>query len=641
MPYSTSRRVFQSYVRRCALAIAALGSLALLALASQPASAQVPQFGGLGRGGFGGFGQAGAEVTATGEIVPAADGRPALIFVTADIADGWHLYAIDQGKLPDGGGPVTTTIVLAPNSPVQLAGPFQTLTPPDTHLDTLAWEGLELREHAHQAVWVAPLSVPEGVDAASLAITCTLEGQVCKEACIPIETSFEAKLGDGVELPPNFEIKQFPSGASPAAPNSRSTNPAVEDSWEQASSRSEESVASSPAAYDIAKIRPRTVGESTGVADGPESATGSSSGSLAYYLLTAFVGGIILNVMPCVLPVIGLKVMSFVQQSGESRARALLLNLWYSAGILAVFLALATMAVVFQQGWGEQFASAQFNIVLLGLVFAMALSLLGVWEIPIPGFVGSGAAVEIAEREGPAAAFLKGILTTLLATPCTGPFMATALAWAVRQESATTYSVFAALGLGMASPYLLIGAFPKLIAVLPKPGMWMETFKKAMGLVLLATVVWILSFLDPPLVVPSVALMVAMTGICGWLARTPLYAPLQQRLYAWTIAGLATAIAALLCFGVLYKQVMLPRHEKQIANRIQDQIVADRIAVAEELDKIQGPSQLKRYSETLIANAWDVGDSKWQAFSLERLAKLTLQDRRAVLVDFTADWCLT
>src|SRR5262249_43996382 len=157
--------------------------------------------------------------------------------------------------------------------------------------------------------------------------------------------------------------------------------------------------------------------------------------------------------------------------------------------------------------WGGQFGSTGFTVTLAAIVFAMALSLLGVWEIPIPGFFGSGAIQDVAAKEGPFGAFVKGAITTVLATPCTGPFMASAIAWAVTQSMATTLTVFGALGLGMAFPYLVIGVFPELLRFLPKPGAWMETFKQVTGFILLGTVVFILSFMEPTAVVPTIALL--------------------------------------------------------------------------------------------------------------------------------------
>ena len=151
-----------------------------------------------------------------------------------------------------------------------------------------------------------------------------------------------------------------------------------------------------------------------------------AGGDLAWFLFSAFIGGMILNVMPCVLPVLAIKILSFVQQAGESRLRIFLLNLSYTGGVLSVFLLLATLAVTVNLGWGGLFQNSDFNLVMACLVFAMGLSLLGVFEIPVPGFVGS-AAGNSQQQEGLAGAFLTGIFATLLATPCSGPFLGATL----------------------------------------------------------------------------------------------------------------------------------------------------------------------------------------------------------------------
>jgi thiol:disulfide interchange protein DsbD len=485
-----------------------------------------------------------------------------------------------------------------------------------------------LREHAREITWFAPIQLAPGVDAASLTITGKVEGQACNpQTCIPFTQELSANQGSGVQLPTGVDFT-----TSAATPPATATAPPQASSVPPKTAQRLAPIAKAPDRYDLSQVS---------LATGEE-------GSFFYYLLTAFLGGLILNVMPCVLPVIGLKVMSFVQQAGQSRAHALALNCWYSAGIVAVFLALAGFAVVFNLGWGSQFSSAAFNISLIGIVFAMALSLLGMWEVPIPGFIGTGAAVEITEREGPTAAFLKGILTTLLATPCLGPFMAPALFWAVSQPTWMTFAIFATVGLGMASPYLLIGAFPNLIRFLPKPGAWMETFKKIMGLVLLATVVWLLTFIEAPLVVPTVALMVGIATGCWWVSQTPVTAPLDQKAYGWVTALMIVVIAGMSAYGWLYRDVMKPRHEKTIAKCAEEKIGEHRINIAERLGQIDknlgtgaGSEQLRELIEQLAVESSASGNGEWQNFSLSKLGKLTLVDGRTVLVDFTADWCLT
>lgn len=273
-----------------------------------------------------------------------------------------------------------------------------------------------------------------------------------------------------------------------------------------------------------------------------------ASYSLPVILGLAFVAGLILNVMPCVLPVIGLKIMSFVQQGGESRFRVFALNMWFSIGLMAVFWTLAAVAIGVGLGWGDQFSSATFSIVLIAVVFAFALSFLGVWEVPIPGFAGGNTASKLAEKEGYGGAFTKGILATVLATPCTGPFLGPALGWAVAQPTAITLLAFSAVGLGMASPYLLIGAFPKLISFLPRPGAWMDTFKQVMGFVLLGTGVWIFSFLNDGYFVPTYWLLLALAVACWLIGLVPLTAELPQKLRAWAAGTAIVAVVAVLAF---------------------------------------------------------------------------------------------
>jgi len=326
-----------------------------------------------------------------------------------------------------------------------------------------------------------------------------------------------------------------PLSADPKAPSVEAAAAAAELPWRPYTS------------YDALRrlVSGSTKPEEAAAGTSAEAADRSAGGEAGFLvqIVAGFLGGILLNIMPCVLPVIGLKILSFVEQAGRDRRRALMLNLAYSAGLLSVFLLLAVLAVGVGMRWGQQFQSAGFNIFLACLVFVMGLSFLGVWEIPVPGFVGRGAAADMAEREGLLAAFLKGVITTVLATPCTGPFMGGALGWAMRQPPLATVSVFAAVGLGMASPYLLIGAYPQLIRFLPKPGMWMETFKQIMGFVLMGTVVYVLTFLDWVYVVPTVGMFIALWGACWWINRTPPTEEPHVQARAWlegaAVVGLA------------------------------------------------------------------------------------------------------
>lgn len=270
----------------------------------------------------------------------------------------------------------------------------------------------------------------------------------------------------------------------------------------------------------------------------------------------AFLAGLILNIMPCVLPVIGLKIMSFVQQAGENPRRIFMLNFVFVLGLLTVFMVLATLAVVFGLGWGHLFRSLTFKIVMVGIVFAFGLSFLGVWEIPLPGFVGGGAAGKAAQKEGYSGAFVKGILTTILATPCSGPLLIPAVTWAIAQPAWLTYLAFFFLGLGMASPYLLIGAFPKLVGFLPKPGAWMETFKQLMGFTLLATGIFLINAIEYKYLTPTLVLMLIVGIGCWWVGRIPYGSPLSKSLMGYAQASV------LILLGVYFSyKVLIPQHE--------------------------------------------------------------------------------
>jgi cytochrome c biogenesis protein CcdA len=496
---------------------------------------------------FGGFSVPTAEkVALSAKFTPAKGLRPALLFVTARITAGYHVFALDQPTLPDGGGgPLATTITLAGDAPAKLLGPFRPLEPPTSHIDEVAWPGLEMREHEVSVTWVAPIEFNDGADLAAVELTGLVEGQACNPTtCVPFNLEFTAAPGEDVPLPPGFSFDS-PTVAVPASP------------------------AAAPAASD------------------------RSLWIVAFY---GILGGLILNLMPCVLPVIGLKVLSFAKQGGESRRHILGLNLAYVAGLFTVFMVLATLAALVQLGlstsslnWGQLNTLTWFKVTMAAIVFAMALAFLGVWEIPIPGFASSGKATELAAQEGLVGAFCMGVFTTLLATPCAGPFLGPVFGYTISQPPIVTYFVFGAVGLGMALPYLAIGAFPSLVAWLPKPGAWMDTLKQLMGFVLLATVVYLFWTINTDYFLPTLALLFSIWFGCWIIGRVPLWAEAAYRRRAW-LKGIAAA--AILGGGAF---------------------------------TLMAPSK---------------SELPWQPYSPAALAQARAEGK-TVLVDFTANWCLT
>lgn len=222
-----------------------------------------------------------------------------------------------------------------------------------------------------------------------------------------------------------------------------------------------------------------------------ESAERSDLGKLPYMLLLAFLGGAILNLMPCVFPILSLKVLSFTHASDHDRH----LHSWvYTAGVVSSFVAVAALLIALQQagravGWGFQLQSPGFVIALAYLFLAMGLSLSGV--IQLGGSlmnVGSG----LAARSGTSGSFFTGVLAVVVASPCTAPFMGTALGFAVTQPAAIGLSVFAALGLGMAAPLLLFSYSGAARKLMPRPGPWMETLKQFLAFPLYAAAIWLL-----------------------------------------------------------------------------------------------------------------------------------------------------
>jgi suppressor for copper-sensitivity B len=538
-----------------------------------------------------------SAVKLSGQIIPATvrPGESAVLEITATPPPTGHIYArADRDNKPG-----TKPAIFAIETSTGLL-PHRPTTDAPTKTENSPYFGA-LLYHDAPVTWKLRLDVPPNAKPGDYPISGLMGYQSCqyeegKNTCeTPSAVRFAGmlKVGDHANnnaSPVSFaEFKGYRQVAEAAAvfadnfDRQASNAPAATASIPPARPDSQTAEIRSSDRYDLNNLK----------------FANTSGGSLSYFIALAFVGGIILNLMPCVLPVIGLKVMSFVEQSGKSRRGALALNLWFAAGIVSVFLLLGFLASLPRLGlgeeslgWGAQFGSTAFNVTLAAVIFAMSLSLLGVWEIPIPGFFGSGSVHSAASKEGPLGAYLKGVVTTILATPCTAPFMASAIAWAITQNPSTTLIVFATLGLGMASPYVLVGMYPELLRFLPKPGAWMETFKQISGFVLLATVVFILSFIDTIAIVPTLALLLGIAVACWFIARTPLTAEFGDRVKSWAYAGTIVLVFVAISFGGLYRIAKAP------------------------------------------------SDMAWQPFSLEKLKQVAVDEGHTVLVDFSAEWCL-
>jgi cytochrome c biogenesis protein CcdA len=213
-----------------------------------------------------------------------------------------------------------------------------------------------------------------------------------------------------------------------------------------------------------------------------------------HFLLFAFIGGLILNVMPCVLPVISLKLFGLIKYSQESNTRIFKHNLFYTLGILVTFLILAGTIVLLKSfglvvGWGFQLQSPTFIAVTAIVLFIFSLNLFGMFEFSTPGGKHLG---NVNLKDNFVGDFLSGVLATILSTPCSAPFLGTALTFAFTTSTQNIFIIFLAIGLGLASPFILTAFFPNLVHFLPRPGNWMNTLKKILGLTIVLTIFWLL-----------------------------------------------------------------------------------------------------------------------------------------------------
>ena len=318
--------------------------------------------------------------------------------------------------------------------------------------------------------------------------------------------------------------------------------------------------------------------------------------SLLVALALALTGGLILNLMPCVLPILSLKALSLAEsgrEGGDARRRAL----WYTAGVLVSFVAVGALAIALRAagqalGWGFQLQQPWVVGLLAYVMFAVGLSLSGVFAI---GHRLAGTGHGLASRRGPVGDFFTGVLAVVVASPCTAPFMGVALAYAFTAPTPLALLVFAVLGLGLALPFLLIGFVPALASRLPRPGAWMDTLKQVLAFPMYLTAVWLLWVLGKQRGIDAVGL--ALVGLVllalglWWFQRARFApAPWQRAL------ALALAVSALVPLAMLHR---LP-------------------------------------AETAAAPTTEVH----AAYSADRLAALRAEGR-IVFVDMTADWCVT
>ena len=557
-------------------------------------------------------------------------GKPFTIALRLEHPQGWHSYYQNSGGLEEGPS-IRWTL---PDG--FAAGPIQ--WPAPTVKDGLLGKSFI---YEGSPVFLVQIQTPQKLE---LGTTVTLQAdatwQICSESCINETQSFTLALGVGSKA-------ETDSSQAPLFAQARATLPQKISGTPQASSDGGDIVlrVNSDAAEitdfipDQAFIRSARDGgaitrdgnawsirlpraeknaldqaipqgnqisgillgsqalrvDATPIESSASSRAPKSGTSFLAILGGMFLGGLILNLMPCVFPVIGLKIMGFVQQAGADRRKVALHGMTFALGVLLSFGALSGILFAAREaaggsaiGWGYQLQNPWVVLGLMLLMFVLALNLYGVFEIGT-GAISIGGSLQ--SKQGIAGSLFSGVLATLVATPCSAPFLGTAIGAAIALPAAQFFTAFTAMALGLALPYLVLSIFPNLVKFLPRPGAWMESFKQAMSFPLFATAGYLLWV------------------YAGQIGLENLLSP---------IIGLTMiAIAAW-----IHGRWNLPHKSRSC--RTAAGISAILIAAA----------------GIWLAQPPKAQDLTWEPWSESRVAEM-LTEQRPVYIDFTAQWCAT
>lgn len=318
--------------------------------------------------------------------------------------------------------------------------------------------------------------------------------------------------------------------------------------------------------------------------------------SLWYALLLAFIGGMILNLMPCVFPVLAVKVFAFVKLAHEEKSQVLSHSVAYTAGVVGTMLSLAIVVVGLkmagtQVGWGFQFQEPLFVALLSAILVLFAMNLFGAFEVMFSVQQKKAAEHTLGRSAG------EGVLAVVLATPCSAPFLGTAVGFALAASPATVFAIFGMLGLGLAFPFVVLTMVPGWTRVLPKPGEWMLVFKQILGFALLGTVVWLVWILGQSVGVTGATMLLIFlltVAIAAWAFGRVQFATAGRK---WAVI----LIASCLVMGTGFFTLRFPAAQTAVSV---------------------------------------VADDGWEPWSHERVAK-EQELENVVFVDFTADWCIT
>jgi thiol:disulfide interchange protein len=515
------------------------------------------------------FAQSVVEVALVAERAAVRPGEQGVLAVVIDLQPGWHIHTNDPkppASWPDFVA-IPTEVTPTAKTGVKF-GPLQWPKPHEVPLDLSGEGAAPYGVFSDRAVVYIPFEVASDA-AGDLALSVEVSYQACDDRKCQGPTSSTMPVNLRVLAP--GEPAVVPSDASLFKDFDRSAFARM-DSGAQAA--------------------PKPVGFQ--LFGGWFTIDPAGALGLAALLLVAAVGGALLNLTPCVLPVIPLKIMGLSKHS-EQRGRTLLLGIVMSLGVVAFWAAIGLMMVTITgfKAISQLFQQPLFTLGVGVFILVMGVGMLGLFAVKLPNWVY----LIDPKSDTVSGSFLFGIMTAVLSTPCTAPFMGTAAAWAVQQTTAVTLSVFAAIGLGMASPYLLLTLFPHLLARVPRAGPGSELVKQTMGLLMVAVAVFFLGTgLDP-------------------LLRLPIDPPI--RWFWWVILGISAVAMGWLVYRTIHITLRIgPRTFVSVLG------AATVAALA-----------------IIVARVTDRGPIRWQGYTPERL-QAALDKGQVAVIDFTAEWCL-
>jgi thiol:disulfide interchange protein len=579
----------------------------------------------------------------TNAVIP---GKPFTVGLLLRMAQGWHTYWKFSG---DAGLPTELKWKLPPGwkiGDIQWPIPLKTIDPGD--IETYGYE--------NEVLLMQEITPPSKLDVSSAKLSTEANWLVCEKICIPGSATLQLDLPvASTSQPANTDV--FARYRRLLPRNLPGTNVAHTD-WSRVGSDlrlkiTSETLAKHPAVdffplpeqetivgHPAIQSRnnneivfriplesaPKDVSSMAGLvvlaqqpngdhraawqitsAPAVSAARSAPASGILTFLLFGFLGGVILNLMPCVLPVISLKIFGFIQQAGQSRQKIFRSGISFTVGIFAWFIALAVLLIALKGAgrdvtWGGfQFTNPYFVLVLSVIVLVFALNLFGVFEISLPQSITRNL-LSTSERKDLLGSFFQGVFATVLATPCTAPFLGTALGFAFTQSPAIILAMFTAIAAGMSAPYLLLSAQPAWLRFLPKPGPWMLHVKQFMGFLLLATLLFLLYVVG------------AQRGLEGAI---------------WASCFLLVISVACWMKGAFVVPAAPP--VKRLVVLVLMLLLVLGSGVYFIGDKFQSAK---------IASADSQTRGGWQPFTPERL-QTELDQGRTVFVDFTAAWCLT